>query len=79
MYRDTGRFDEAIANFEKAGKLDPTHVQSAYNLGVVYGSDKHDNAKAAQAFNRVISIAPNSPQAGEARRALAEIAKAPGK
>jgi tetratricopeptide (TPR) repeat protein len=79
MYRDTGRFDEAIANFEKAGKLDPTHAQSAYNLGVVYGSDKHDTAKATQAFNRVIAIAPNSPQAGEARRALADLAKAPGK
>jgi cytochrome c-type biogenesis protein CcmH/NrfG len=79
MYRDTGRFDEAVANFEKAGKVDPNHVQSAYNLGVVYGNDKHDNIKAAKAFNRVLAIAPTSPQAGEARRALAEIAKASGK
>jgi cytochrome c-type biogenesis protein CcmH/NrfG len=79
MYRDTGRFDEAVANFEKAGKVDPTHVQSAYNLGVVYGNDKHDNTNAAKAFNRVIAIAPNSPQAGDARRALAEMAKTQGK
>lgn len=75
MYRDTGRFDEAIANFEKANKVDPGHVQSAYNLGVVWANDKHDGAKAAAAFNKVISIAPNSPQAGDARRALADINK----
>ncbi len=79
MYRDTGRFDEAIANFEKAGKLDPTHVQSAYNLGVVFGNDKRDTAKASKAFNRVIAIAPNSPQAAEARRALADLARQQGK
>ena len=79
MYRDLGRFDEAIANFEKSAKIDPSHVQSSYNLGVVWANDKHDNAKAAAAFNRVISIAPTSQQASEARRALAEIAKGPKK
>jgi cytochrome c-type biogenesis protein CcmH/NrfG len=79
MYRDTGRFDEAIANFEKAGKVDPNHVQSAYNLGVVFANDKHDNARATKAFNRVLAIAPNSPQAGDSRRALADISKASGK
>jgi tetratricopeptide (TPR) repeat protein len=75
MYRDTGRFDEAIANFEKANKLDPKHIQSLYNLGVVWANDKHDSAKASAAFNKVISIAPTSPQAGEARRALVDLAK----
>jgi cytochrome c-type biogenesis protein CcmH/NrfG len=77
MYRDTGRFDDAIAVFEKAGKIDPSHVQSAYNLGIVWANDKHDAAKAAAAFNKVISIAPTSPQATEARRALADISKGP--
>jgi cytochrome c-type biogenesis protein CcmH/NrfG len=77
MYRDTGRFDEAIANFEKAGAIDPRHAQSAYNLGVVWANDKHDAARASAAFKKVISIAPASPQAGEARRALADIEKGP--
>jgi cytochrome c-type biogenesis protein CcmH/NrfG len=79
MFRDLGRFDEAIANFEKAGKIDPNHVQSLYNLGVVQANDKHDTAKATAAFNKVLKVAPNSPQATEARRALADMAKAPGK
>jgi tetratricopeptide (TPR) repeat protein len=79
MYRDTGRFDEAIANFEKANKIDPSHVQSAYNLGVVWANDKHDAARATAAYNKVISIAPTSPQAGDARRALADLNKGPKK
>lgn len=79
MYRDTGRFDEAIANFEKANKIDPSHVQSAYNLGVVWANDKHDAARATAAFNKVISIAPSSPQASDARRALADLNKGPNK
>jgi tetratricopeptide (TPR) repeat protein len=79
MYRDVGRFDDAIANFEKAGKIDPRHVQSAYNLGVVWANDKRDAAKAAAAFNKVISIAPNSPQAAEARRVMADLGKGPQK
>jgi tetratricopeptide (TPR) repeat protein len=73
MYRDMGRFDEAIANFEKASAIDPSHVQSTYNLGIVWANDKHDPARAAAAFNKVISIAPTSPQAGDARRALADM------
>jgi tetratricopeptide (TPR) repeat protein len=77
MYRDTGRFDEAIANFEKANKVDPGHVQSAYNLGVVWAHDKHDSARATAAFQKVIAIAPTSPQAGEARRALADLGQGP--
>jgi tetratricopeptide (TPR) repeat protein len=77
MYRDSGRFDEAIANFEKAGQLDPNHVQSAYNLGVVWANDKHDAEKAITAFTRVIKLAPSSPQAAEARRALADLGKGP--
>jgi tetratricopeptide (TPR) repeat protein len=79
MYRDLGRFDEAVANFEKAGKADPNHIQSAYNLGVVWANDKHDAAKATAAFNKVIALAPTSPQAGEARRALADLGKGPKK
>jgi tetratricopeptide (TPR) repeat protein len=77
MYRDLGRFDEAIANFEKASKLDPGHIQSTYNLGVVWANDKRDSAKATAAFQRVIALAPTSPQATDARKALADLAKAP--
>jgi len=77
MYREIGAFDRAIENFEKAGKVDPKHVQSLFNLGVVWGSDKKDPAKAAAAWKKVIQIAPQSPQAAQAQQALAEMQAAP--
>lgn len=77
MYRELGDYDRAIAAFEKANKLDRNHVQSLYNLGVVWAFDKHDVAKATAAWNKVIEIAPGSPQATQARQALADLAKSP--
>lgn len=66
-------YDKAIATFEKASKLDPKHVQSLFNLGIVYSQDLKQNDKAIKAWNRVIEIAPTSPQAAQARVGIAEL------
>lgn len=73
MYRELGQFDRAIANFKKANQLKPDHVQSLFNMGVVYHNDLKDSAKALQAWDRVVQLAPASSQAADARRAIAEI------
>ncbi len=73
MYRALGQYDKAVANFEKANKANPAHVQSLYNLGVVYSSDLHQNDKAAAALNKVIQTAPASPQAAQAKQLLSEL------
>ncbi|ACG74292.1 Tetratricopeptide TPR_2 repeat protein [Anaeromyxobacter sp. K] len=73
MYRDLGNFDKAIANFKKANEVDPKHVQSLFNLGVVYLHDLQDADKAAKAWNQVISAAPTSPQAQQAQQALTQL------
>jgi len=78
MFRETGAFDQAIANFQKANKVDPKHVQSLFNLGVVYASDKRDADRAAAAWRKVIEVAPASPQAEQARKALTELGGAAG-
>ena len=44
------------------------HVQSFFNLGIVYAQDKKDNAAAAKAWAHVIEIAPASPQALQAKQ-----------
>jgi cytochrome c-type biogenesis protein CcmH/NrfG len=77
MYRDVGAFDKAIANFQRASKIDPHHVQSLYNMGVVYAYDLKDAKRAVEAWNRVVEIAPTSPQAAEARKLLDEMKQAP--
>lgn len=78
MYRDVGEFQQAIANFEKASRIDPKHPQSVFNMAVVYANDLGDPKKAAEAWRKVIQIAPQSPQAEQARQALAALERQPG-
>ncbi|HET6921890.1 MAG TPA: tetratricopeptide repeat protein [Anaeromyxobacteraceae bacterium] len=73
MYRELKQFDKAIANFRKANQMRPDHVQSLFNMAVVYGNDLKDGAKALAAWERVVQLAPASPQAAEARKAIAEL------
>jgi cytochrome c-type biogenesis protein CcmH/NrfG len=73
MYRETGQFDKAVANFRKANQAAPNHVQSLFNLGIVYSSNLNQAEKAVSAWKKVIEIAPKSPQADQARIALEEL------
>jgi tetratricopeptide (TPR) repeat protein len=73
MYRAIGQFEKAISNFEKANRADPKHVQSLYNMGVVYAHDLKQPKKATEAWNRVIQTAPQSEQAAQARAGIEEL------
>jgi len=73
MYRALGQFDKALANFQKANKLDPNHVQSLFNIGVVYANDLHKPEEAAKAWKQILIIAPNSDQAAQARQMLNQV------
>ena len=77
MYRELGQYDKAVENFQKANKAEPMHVQSLFNLGVVYAQDLKQPQKATDAWNKVITTAPNSPQAADARQAIAALKSAP--
>lgn len=72
MFRSLGQFEKALANFQKANKLDPNHVQSLFNIGVVYAQDMQKPAEAAKAWNKVLTLAPNSSQAAQARQMLSQ-------
>lgn len=73
MYEQLADYDRALANFEQAQRIAPNHVQSAYNIGVVWSKHKNDPAKATAAWKKVIQMAPTSPQAAEARQGLAQM------
>jgi tetratricopeptide (TPR) repeat protein len=75
MYRDLGQFDLALANFQKANKLQPTHLPSLLNIGVVYATDLHKPDEATKAWNKVIATAPASEQAAQARQMLGQLKK----
>jgi cytochrome c-type biogenesis protein CcmH/NrfG len=73
MFRAVGSYDKAVANFQRANQLDPGHLQSLYNLGVVYGFDLKNVPKAEEAWNKIIQLAPSSENATQARQALAQL------
>ncbi len=77
MYRKMGLYDKAIANFERAIKVDPKHLQSLYNLGVVYANDLKQNAKAIEVWERYVKMDPLSPQ-GQQIKAMIDQLKAGG-
>jgi len=75
MLRELRKYDQALANFQKASKLDPSHIQSLFNLGIVYNTDLNKPEEAAKVWNRVIAVAPASEQAGQARQMLSQLKK----
>jgi len=75
MYRQLGQFDMALATFQKANKLQPSHVQSLFNMGIVYANDLNKPDEAAKAWNKVLVLAPASDQAAQARQMLSQLKK----
>lgn len=73
MYRKMGLFDKAVANFEKASSMDPKHLQSLYNLGVVYTNDLNKIDKAIAAWERYVAIDSMSPQGQQVKSMLEQL------
>jgi cytochrome c-type biogenesis protein CcmH/NrfG len=78
MYRDLGLADEALANFQKATSIDPQHLQSRFNTGIVFAYDKKDAQKAIATWSELMKLAPNSPQAAQARQLIGELQQGQG-
>ncbi|HEY6874675.1 MAG TPA: tetratricopeptide repeat protein [Geobacteraceae bacterium] len=73
MYKQAGAFDKAIANFEKAQQIDPTHLQSLYNMGVVYAEDLKQPDKAIKVWSRYLELDSTSPTAQQIKGMLEQI------
>lgn len=62
--------DRALAQFEESLKVDPKHAKTMLNQGIVMAYGKQDLAGAAAVWEKLIQVAPTSPEADVARRAL---------
>jgi tetratricopeptide (TPR) repeat protein len=62
--------DEALAQFAVSLKLDPKHAKTLLNMGIVKAFGKQDLQGASEAWQDVITLAPGSPEAQAAKRAL---------
>jgi tetratricopeptide (TPR) repeat protein len=66
----TNRPDEALTQFGVSLRLDPKHAKTLLNMGIVKAFGKQDLQGASEAWQEVIRVAPGTPEAQAARRAL---------
>jgi cytochrome c-type biogenesis protein CcmH/NrfG len=69
-YYYTNQPDRALAQFERSLAIDPNHSKTLLNVGIVRAFGKQDLDGAAKAFQKVLDVAPGSPEARAARQAL---------
>jgi tetratricopeptide (TPR) repeat protein len=67
MYRQTGDFGRAVANFEKAFTLDPYNLESLYNAAYVYAFDLNNISKALTLWRRYLEQESKSETAQQVR------------
>jgi len=75
-YYYTNRTDEALRRFEESLKIDPKHTKTLLNKGIVLAFGKEDLKGAAAEWQKVVELAPGSPEGEAARRALEGVAAA---
>lgn len=69
-YYYTNQPDKAVAQFEQSLKVDPKHTKTLLNLGIVKAFGQQDLNGAAEAWQRVVALAPDSPEGQAAKKAL---------
>jgi tetratricopeptide (TPR) repeat protein len=62
--------DKALQQFEHSLDVDPAHTKTMLNMGIVRAFGKQDLEGAADAWERVLALAPESPEGQAAKRAL---------
>lgn len=68
--------DRALQQFDRSLEIDPNHTKTILNVGIVRAFGKQDLAGAAAAWEKVIALAPESPEGRAARQALAAMKSA---
>ena len=78
-YYYSGRTDDALKQFEYSLKLNPKHAKTLFNQGIVLAFGKRDLPGATAAWEKVVQLAPGTPEAQAAQQGLQGIAAAQGR
>lgn len=62
--------DKALQQFDRSLTIDPKHAKTMLNIGVVRAFGKQDLKGAAAAWQKLIEVAPESPEAQGAKKML---------
>jgi cytochrome c-type biogenesis protein CcmH/NrfG len=69
-YYYTNQPDRALRQFDHSLSIDSRHIKTLLNVGIVRAFGKQDLQGAAQAWQRVVEIDPNSPEGQAAKKGL---------
>jgi len=69
-YYYTSQPDRALQQFDHSLSIDPNHTKTMLNQGIVRAFGKQDLEGASKAWERVIALAPESPEGRAAKQAL---------
>jgi tetratricopeptide (TPR) repeat protein len=70
--------DRAIEQLQHSLEIDPTHAKTLLNLGVVRAFGKRDLKGATEAWQKLVQVAPQSPEGQQAKQALDSLSSAHG-
>ena len=70
--------DRAIDQLQKSLVIDPTHAKTLLNLGVVKAFGKRDLKGATEVWQKLVEVAPLTPEGQQARQALDSLSSAHG-
>jgi len=62
LYRDTGRINEAIKQYEEAIKIDPTFPFAYQNLAEIYVNKKQDFISGIEILEKLKKVQPGNPR-----------------
>lgn len=70
--------DRALTQFDTSLAIDPKHSKTLLNVGIVRAFGKQDLDGAQKAWQRVLDLAPDSPEAAVAKKGLEGLRAAHG-
>jgi tetratricopeptide (TPR) repeat protein len=62
--------DRALAQIDVSLKIDPNHAKTLLNQGIIRAFGKQDLAGAAESWEKVVKLAPGTPEAQRAQQGL---------
>jgi cytochrome c-type biogenesis protein CcmH/NrfG len=69
-YYYTNQIDKALEQLDHSLALDPNHVKTLLNAGIVRAFGKQDLEGATKVWQKVLQLSPSSPEGQAAKRAL---------
>ena len=70
--------DRAIHQLQQSLEIDPSHAKTLLNLGVVRRSASSDLKGATEVWQKLVEVAPQSPEGQQAKQALDSLSSAHG-